>query len=79
MTVGVSVVAHQWYHDTSIPQLIFNVLHVYWVWEKLDRCSSSSVFVLRLHQDNRATISDLRCCKRCAEVRHIATTDQFHP
>ena len=65
------VVADQRYNDTGVANLIFNVLHVDWIRERLDGGSSLRVLVFWLDKDDRAALSDLRRLDLRQHILHV--------
>lgn len=65
------IVADQRYNDTGVANLIFNVLHVDWIRERLDGGSSLRVLVFWLDKDDRATLSDLRRLNLSQHILHV--------
>jgi len=72
VSLGRSIVANQGNHNTSITQLILNILHVNRVREGRDGRCRLRVFVLGLDQDDRSTICDLGFGNGCADILHVA-------
>lgn len=58
VATGIRVVVHERHHNTCVPSLVLDVLHVDWVWE-CDISNGPRVFVLGLIEDDRAAIRDL--------------------
>jgi len=70
----VCIVVDEGHYNPGIPELVLNVLHVGRIWKQC--IDSTAVFILRLKEDDRTTVCDLRFGDNLPNVLGVAEQSQ---
>lgn len=71
MTCRPGIVVDQWYDNTGVTSLVFDILHVGRVGE-VNTTARTAVLILRLIKDDRAAICDLTFGNSSSNIGNVA-------